>query len=619
MTDIHVTDSLPGDPSTPGDESSADAGSPDSPTPADSSPASAASPTLAQEGTFTDLGVIAPIAEALADEGIVHPFPIQEQAIPIAVQGTDLIGQARTGTGKTFAFGVTVLQRITIPEADSTEKRLPQALILCPTRELALQVSGDLAIAGRRLGARVLTVYGGAGYEPQISGLADGVDVVVGTPGRLIDLLHRKNLVLSKVSVLVLDEADEMLDLGFLPDVEELVRATPASRQTLLFSATMPAPIMALARANLRQPVHIRAESGDESQMVPQTTQFVYQTHELDKPAIIAKLLQSPKAKRVIVFCPTKWSVQRLTDDLKDRGFSVTCIHGDLSQVLRERALEKFRSGKAQVIVATDVAARGIDIDLVTHVINYTCPDDEKTYIHRIGRTGRAGNEGVAITFVDWQDLTRWKVINKALGLDFPEPIEAYSTTPQLLEELEIPADAKARLVPEQPREPRERDSRGGRGDRDRGRRDGRGSDRGRGGDRGARAPRSGDRRTGRDRRDEDRAPAEDNAAPTTQRQERIERADRPQRSRVRRRNGEPRDDVSTAAAETPTGDVPAATSPVEKRPAVEDAVSQLWETSKANAAAKPASEGSDEASAEKPRRRTRNRRRLGEQEAQES
>jgi superfamily II DNA/RNA helicase len=408
------------------------------------------------------LGVDPRITSALQAEGITHPFPIQEQAIPIALKGTDLIGQARTGTGKTLAFGIPLLERLELP----SPSKLPQALVMCPTRELALQVAADMATASSGIGAKVLTVYGGVGYDTQLDALASGVDVVVGTPGRLLDLLHRRSLNLSKVKVLVLDEADEMLDLGFLPDVERLIAATPASRQTMLFSATMPAAIVSLARSHLNQAINIRAESQEEAATVPATHQFVYQAHDLDKPAIIGKLLQAPSATRVMVFCTTKRAVQRLSDDLTERGFTVTSMHGDLSQVLREKSLARFKAGKAQVIICTDVAARGIDVDNVTHVVNYDCPDDDKTYVHRIGRTGRAGRSGVAITLVDWADLPRWRVINNALGLPFNDPLEAYSTTPQLLEELGIPADATGRLVDAAPAGSRSEHSANHNGDR---------------------------------------------------------------------------------------------------------------------------------------------------------
>jgi len=393
--------------------------------------------------TFADLGINPVAVAALAAQGIFHPFPIQEQAIPIALKGTDLIGQARTGTGKTLAFGLPILEHLTLPAPNP----LPQALVVCPTRELALQVAGDIQVASAGMGVRVVTVYGGVPYEGQLDQLTHGVDIVVGTPGRLIDLMNRGNLRLKAVSVLVLDEADEMLDLGFLPDVEKLILATPADRQTMLFSATMPAAIVSLARTYLNQPINIRAETGDEAQTVPETTQFVYQAHDLDKPAILGKLLETADANKVMVFCATKRSVQRLADELTDRGFKAVCIHGDLSQVVREKSLAKFRAGKAQAIVCTDVAARGIDIDWVTHVVNYDCPDDDKTYLHRIGRTGRAGRTGIAVTFVDWADIPRWKMIDAALDLGFPDPLEAYSTTAQLLEELGIPADATGRIA----------------------------------------------------------------------------------------------------------------------------------------------------------------------------
>lgn len=405
----------------------------------------------AEQKTFADLGVRADIVEALNAVGITHPFPIQALAIPIAVNGTDLIGQARTGTGKTLAFGITVLERVVLagdPELPHLRHPgKPQALIMCPTRELAIQVAKDIATAATVRQARVLTVYGGVGYDVQLETLESGVDVVVGTPGRLLDLAQRRALDLSAVKVLVLDEADEMLDLGFLPDVEKLIGKTPKSRQTLLFSATMPAAIVALARAHLSNAVNVRAETHDAQATVPDTTQFVYQAHDLDKPEILGKLLQSEGIGRTMVFTRTKRAAQRITDDLVDRGFKAAAIHGDLNQIARERALKRFREGTVQVLVATDVAARGIDVADVTHVINYECPDDEKTYIHRIGRTGRAGATGVAITLVDWQDLTRWKLINKALNLPFGELVETYSTSPHLFADLQIPDDATGRLV----------------------------------------------------------------------------------------------------------------------------------------------------------------------------
>jgi superfamily II DNA/RNA helicase len=361
-----------------------------------------------------------------------------------------MIGQARTGTGKTLAFGIPLLQRIVVPGerdyAQLAKPGAPQALVVTPTRELASQVSSDLGTASTRRHARVITVYGGVGYQDQLNALRDGVEVVVGTPGRLIDLLERGALDLAHVKVLVLDEADKMLDLGFLPDVERILTQTPELRQTMLFSATMPAAIVSLARRHMRHPVNIRAESPGETTIVPATAQFVYQVHELDKPEIVARILQAENRSRVMIFCRTKRSAQRLSDDLVDRGFKAASIHGDLNQFAREKALRRFREGRIDVLVATDVAARGLDVEGVTHVINYECPEDDQVYVHRIGRTGRAGASGVAITFVDWVDLTRWKVINNILGLPFEEPQETYSTSPHLHHDLGIDPAAKGRI-----------------------------------------------------------------------------------------------------------------------------------------------------------------------------
>ncbi len=413
--------------------------------------------------TFRELGVLPEICDALERAGITTPFPIQEMTLSVALMGTDLIGQARTGTGKTLAFGIPVLQRSVAPHdrdyADLPEGK-PQALIVAPTRELALQVSGDLALAGADRGMRVLTVYGGVPYEPQLDALSAGVEIVVGTPGRLLDLVNRRALDISHVHALVLDEADEMLDLGFLPDVERLIARTPETRQTMLFSATMPAAIVALARTHMRHPMNIRAESSEDSQTVPATAQYIYQTHDLDKPEILGRILQADDASKMIVFTRTKRQAQRVADDLAERGFQASPLHGDMAQTARERALTKFREDKIQVLVATDVAARGIDVQGVSHVVNYVCPEDDKTYVHRIGRTGRAGATGTAVTFVDWADLTRWKVINKALELPFDEPQETYSTSEHLYHDLAIPPGTKGRLVPPAPREDKPRDDR---------------------------------------------------------------------------------------------------------------------------------------------------------------
>jgi superfamily II DNA/RNA helicase len=322
-----------------------------------------------------------------------------------------------------------------------------------PTRELAIQVAEDLRTAAVNMHARVLTVYGGRAYEPQIDALTAGVDIVVGTPGRLLDLAERRHLDLSKVQALVLDEADKMLDLGFLPDVERIVRLTPDTRQTMLFSATMPGDVVTLARRHMRRPTHIRAEGHDEPAPAPLTRQFVFRTHSMDKIEMLARVLQSRDRGLTMVFCQTKRAADQVATALSSRGFAVATVHGDLGQGQRERALRAFRSGKVDVLTATEVAARGLDVDDVTHVVNYECPDDEMTYVHRIGRTGRAGRAGVAVTFVDWRDMHRWKLINDALGLNQPEPEETYSTSEHLFTALDIPREATGTL----PRAMRER------------------------------------------------------------------------------------------------------------------------------------------------------------------
>jgi superfamily II DNA/RNA helicase len=400
---------------------------------------------------FRDLGVAEVICTSLEAAGIVTTFPIQALTLPLAIGGHDIIGQARTGTGKTLAFGVPMLQRLTVARADAareetTPPKAPTGLVVVPTRELAVQVAEDLNQAGKDLRARVLTVYGGRAYEPQIDALKAGTDIVVGTPGRLLDLADRKNLDLSQVRALVLDEADKMLDLGFLPDVERILRLTPGDRQTMLFSATMPGEVVTLARKHMRRPTNVRAEDSGEGTPTPLTTQYVYRTHHLDKIEVLARVLQAKDRGLAMVFCQTKRAADQVATALGERGFATAPVHGDLGQSQRERALRAFRSGKIDVLVATDVAARGIDVDDVTHVVNYECPDDEKTYVHRIGRTGRAGRAGVAVTFVDWADLQRWKLISDTLGLGRPEPAETYSTSEHLYSELSIPPDATGRL-----------------------------------------------------------------------------------------------------------------------------------------------------------------------------
>ncbi len=414
-------------------------------------------PNPAEPKTFAELGVSTPIVEALAGHGITTAFPIQEMCLGLALEGRDVIGQAKTGTGKTLGFGIPLIQRIAAPASEDyaqlpeAAQNKPQGLIVCPTRELALQVATDIEQAGAGLGIRVLSIYGGRAYEPQIDALRAGIDVVVGTPGRIIDLAGRGDLDLSHVRELVLDEADEMLDMGFLPDVEKIVALVPTNRQTMLFSATMPGQIIALARRYMNQPTHMRAiDPGDDSATVDAIEQHVWRAHPMDKVELLARVLQAKGRGLTMIFTRTKRKAQKITDDLTERGFAVGSVHGDLGQGAREQALRAFRSGKVDVLVATDVAARGIDVDGVTHVINYECPDDEKTYLHRIGRTGRAGASGVAVTLVDWEDIARWQMIDRALKLPFKDPLETYSTSPHVFTGLGIPEGTTGRLPKDQ-------------------------------------------------------------------------------------------------------------------------------------------------------------------------
>lgn len=407
---------------------------------------------VAVQETFADFNVRPDIVESLADAGILHPFPIQAMTLQVAIGGGDIIGQAKTGTGKTLGFGIPVLQRV-IGRDDEGYDRLPtpgapQALIVAPTRELAVQVSEDLSRASKKRNVRIATIYGGRAYEPQVEQLKEGVELVVGTPGRIIDLYRQRLLNLKNVRMVVLDEADEMLDLGFLPDVETLLAAVPEVRQTMLFSATMPGPVVSMARRYMTKPTHIRATDPDDdgSMTKKDIRQVVYRTHNLNKDEIVARILQANGRGRTVIFTKTKRTAAKLADELIDRGFAAAPLHGDLGQGAREQALRAFRAGKVDVLVATDVASRGIDVDDVSHVINFQCPEDEKAYLHRIGRTGRAGHKGIAVTFVDWEDLHRWQMISRALDLDMLDPVETYSSSPHLYTDLDIPEGTKGRL-----------------------------------------------------------------------------------------------------------------------------------------------------------------------------
>ncbi len=406
--------------------------------------------------TFAELPLRPETIEALHAHGFIAPFAIQEMVLPIALSDGDVIGQAKTGTGKTLAFGVPVIERVIAPNdsewADFEHKGMPQVLIVVPTRELCTQVTKDIEELASNRGIRTLAVYGGRAFEPQIEALQAGIEIVVGTPGRLLDLSRQGQLRLKQVSRLVLDEADEMLDLGFLPDVEKILANTPNRMQTMLFSATMPGDIIALARRFMNQPIHIRTQdSEDEGAVVTRIKQHVLRAHAMDKIEMLARILQAEGRGPTMVFCRTKRTCQKTAEDLMERGFKAAPIHGDLGQSAREKALGDFKAGKSDVLVATDVAARGIDIDGITHVINYQCPEDEKTYVHRIGRTARAGAHGIAVTFVDWDELARWKMINQVLDLGLAEPEETYSSSPHLYEVLDIPAGSTGRLTKSKP------------------------------------------------------------------------------------------------------------------------------------------------------------------------
>ena len=405
------------------------------------------------------------MVDALAEKGIIEPFAIQTQTIPLGLSGQDIIGQAKTGTGKTLGFGLPIIQRLGLDPEPGVK-----VLVVVPTRELCVQVAEDLELATSKRATKVVAIYGGKAYEGQVEALKAGAQIVVGTPGRLLDLAGQRLLSLAGVSEMVLDEADKMLDLGFLPDIEKLFAQTPPERHTMLFSATMPGPIVALARRFMNRPIHIRATDPDEGLTQANIKHVVYRAHSLDKDEVVARILQAEGRGKTVIFTRTKRAAQKLVEELSDRGFSTAAVHGDMSQEARERSMASFKAGKKEVLIATDVAARGIDVNDVTHVINHTIPEDEKTYLHRAGRTGRAGKTGIAVTFVDWADMHKWALINRALEMGIPEPTETYSSSPHLYEELDIPVGAKGRLkntpaAPHVEREPRSSSSEGS-GDR---------------------------------------------------------------------------------------------------------------------------------------------------------
>ncbi|MEX0846850.1 MAG: DEAD/DEAH box helicase [Ilumatobacteraceae bacterium] len=367
------------------------------PTETDGSPSTQDSHDEAAIG-FADLGLRPELLTALGRLGYEEPTPIQAETIPLLLQGRDLVGQAATGTGKTAAFALPILHRM--PEVSG--RPVPYALVLVPTRELAVQVSEAMYKYGRDLGAKVLPVYGGQPIGRQLSALNAGVHVLVATPGRAIDHINRGSLPLDQVQVVVLDEADEMLDMGFAEDLEAILQATPSSRQTVLFSATMPPRIASIAKRYLRDPLRIQIAAGNTSLAgTPKIRQTAYVVQRFHKAAALGRILDVETPTAAIVFCRTRDEVDQLTETMNGRGYRAEALHGGMSQEQRDRVMARVRNGTAELLMATDVAARGLDIDSLTHVVNYDVPSAPEAYVHRIGRVGRAGREGVAITLAE--------------------------------------------------------------------------------------------------------------------------------------------------------------------------------------------------------------------------
>ncbi len=381
--------------------------------------------------TFASLGLHPVLVQTVTDKGYSAPTPIQAAMIPALLAGCDVIGQSQTGSGKTAAFALPILQAL------EPKQRHVQGLILTPTRELALQVAEAIGQYGRGLGVRVLAVYGGQSYIEQIRPLKKGIDVVVGTPGRLLDLIDRQALKLDRVSTVVLDEADEMLSMGFIADIETILQATPAERRTALFSATMPAPIRTLAGRYLRDPQSFTLES--RQMTVATVEQRYYLVNECDRLAALTRLFEVEPIVSALVFARTRLGTGDLVNELVGRGFTAELLNGDLSQEARERVVQRFRSNQIKVLVATDVAARGLDIEHVSHVFNFDLPQDPELYVHRVGRTGRAGKSGIAISLVAPKE--RW----------FLRKIEAFTkqkmTAAQVPTEIEIQHQRDTRLT----------------------------------------------------------------------------------------------------------------------------------------------------------------------------
>lgn len=356
--------------------------------------------------SFESFGLNRRVLQAIHDMGFEEPSPIQAACIPVVLEGRDVIGQAQTGTGKTAAFGIPLVERV------STEPRV-QAIVLTPTRELAIQVAGEIRKIAKYKRVRSVPIYGGQSIVHQIRALKQGVQIVIGTPGRVLDHIHRGTLSLSDVRMVVLDEADEMLDMGFIDDIEAILRETPSDRQTMLFSATFPNEVKRLALRYMRDPQHITVNRGEVT--VPQIDQVCYKVLERNKLDSLCRIVDSEDIQLGIIFCRTKRGVDDLVEALLARGYLADGLHGDLSQAQRDRVMRKFRKNEIELLVATDVAARGLDVDDVTHVINYDVPQDPESYVHRIGRTGRAGKRGLAITLVTPREYKLLKQIEREI------------------------------------------------------------------------------------------------------------------------------------------------------------------------------------------------------------
>ncbi len=368
--------------------------------------------------SFENLNLIEPIRQALKTEGYMRPTPIQSQSIPVILKGKDLLGCAQTGTGKTAAFAIPILQILHGSQQAVKERRIIKALILTPTRELAIQIGESFTAYGRHTGLKHAVIYGGVSQHPQTQALRAGVDILIATPGRLLDLMQQRFVTLNHIELFVLDEADRMLDMGFIHDIRKVVAKLPAEKQTLFFAATMPPEIRQLAQTILVEPEHVAVSP--VSSTVDAIDQSVYYVPKADKRALLKHLLQSPEIESALIFTRTKHGADKLTRDLNHSGIPAEAIHGNKTQNARQRAMNNFKKKRTRILVATDIAARGIDVDNLSHVINFDLPEEPETYVHRIGRTGRAGLSGTAISFCDHEEQSLLRNIRKLINKDIP-------------------------------------------------------------------------------------------------------------------------------------------------------------------------------------------------------